>query len=81
MEKETYENDRSPAVLSKYITDQIQKYVAQVGQEAAPPANQVVIGRKLENVNPHGAVTVLTPSNFKSVVEEGPVFIKFYAPW
>ncbi|KAJ6571983.1 protein disulfide isomerase [Mycena capillaripes] len=32
-------------------------------------------------LNPSGEVTVLNPDNFHKVVEQGPAFIKFYAPW
>lgn len=31
--------------------------------------------------NPNGMVISLNPSNFKTVVDEGPTFIKFFAPW
>lgn len=31
--------------------------------------------------NPHGEVLALTPETFASVVADGDVFIKFFAPW
>jgi hypothetical protein len=31
--------------------------------------------------NPHGEVLALTPESFPSVVADGDVFIKFFAPW
>lgn len=31
--------------------------------------------------NPHGEVLALTPETFPSVVADGDVFIKFFAPW
>ena len=31
--------------------------------------------------NPHGAVLSLDPSNFQKVMGEGPMFVKFFAPW
>jgi hypothetical protein len=31
--------------------------------------------------NPHGEVLTLTPDSFASVVADGDVFIKFFAPW
>ena len=32
-------------------------------------------------VNPRGAVLVLDDSNFQRAVDQGPLFVKFYAPW
>ncbi|CAK5272120.1 unnamed protein product, partial [Mycena citricolor] len=32
-------------------------------------------------LNPNGEVRVLNPDNFHAVLEEGPTFVKFYAPW
>ncbi|KAJ7154694.1 protein disulfide isomerase [Mycena filopes] len=32
-------------------------------------------------LNPSGEVTVLNPDNFHSTGEQGPMFVKFYAPW
>lgn len=40
----------------------------------APPAP-----RKVVNVN--GEVLVLTPASFPGAVADGPIFIKFFAPW
>jgi hypothetical protein len=31
--------------------------------------------------NPHGEVLTLTPETFPSVIEDGDVFVKFFAPW
>ena len=40
------------------------------------------IPRKPEFVpNPQGVVLALDPSNFKRVMGEGPMFVKFFAPW
>ncbi|KAJ7078087.1 thioredoxin-domain-containing protein [Mycena epipterygia] len=32
-------------------------------------------------LNPSGEVSVLNPDNFHTTLEQGPAFIKFYAPW
>lgn len=31
--------------------------------------------------NPHGEVLALTPETFPSVIADGDVFVKFFAPW
>jgi hypothetical protein len=31
--------------------------------------------------NPHGEVLALTPETFPSVIADGGVFVKFFAPW
>jgi thioredoxin domain-containing protein 5 len=33
------------------------------------------------DVNPSGSVLPLGPSNFQEVIDQGPAFIKFFAPW
>ncbi|KAJ4471993.1 protein disulfide isomerase [Lentinula aciculospora] len=33
------------------------------------------------NPNPSGSVLVLDSSNFQSTIQEGPAFVKFFAPW
>lgn len=88
LEKETYGNDRNVAVLGKYITTQIQSYAATRPQQSTQKeeakvneSNQEIVGRSNDDINPFGKVIVLSQGNFKNVVEEGPVFIKFYAPW
>ena len=33
------------------------------------------------DVNPSGSVLELGPHNFQDVVDQGPVFVKYFAPW
>ena len=33
------------------------------------------------DINPSGSVLELSPQNFQDVVDQGPVFVKYFAPW
>ncbi|KAJ7669258.1 protein disulfide isomerase [Mycena polygramma] len=64
---EKYKGNRDFELLTTYLANN--------AQPPTPPS------RPPATLNPSGEVTVLTPDNFHSVVEQGPAFIKFYAPW
>jgi hypothetical protein len=44
-----------------------------------PPNNDLETTRT--GRNPHGEVLSLTPETFSSVIADGGVFVKFFAPW
>lgn len=78
IEKEVYNGDRAIAVLRKYIDTQIQSYAENVAASSQSSTQQEVISAR---ANPEGKLEVLTQDNFKSMLDEGPMFVKFYAPW
>ncbi|KIO27085.1 hypothetical protein M407DRAFT_194282 [Tulasnella calospora MUT 4182] len=78
VEKEVYNGDRAIAVLQKYIDTQIQSYGESVAASSQSSTHQDVISSR---ANPEGKVEVLTQADFKSKLDEGPLFVKFYAPW
>ncbi|KAG8900294.1 hypothetical protein FRB99_006135 [Tulasnella sp. 403] len=76
VEKETYNGDRTISILRGYINKQIEQYAGGVQH---PDHKQEALSAR--NLNLEGEVSVLTQSNFKSTIEQGPTFIKFFAPW
>ncbi|QRW15750.1 thioredoxin [Rhizoctonia solani] len=71
---EEYSGDRTPADLSSWID----KRVADYAQSSASESDSV---SSTAHLNPSGEVVVLTPETFDKALSEGPIFIKFYAPW
>jgi len=45
------------------------------------PSEVLHVQTSRADVNPSGSVLPLEPNNFQEVVDQGPVFIKFFAPW
>lgn len=45
------------------------------------PAEVLHIQTPRAAVNPSGSVLPLGPNNFQEVIDQGPAFIKFFAPW
>ncbi|KAJ7885106.1 protein disulfide isomerase [Mycena olivaceomarginata] len=73
---EKYKANRDYDLLTKYIDKHAPppKAPSPPSPPAAPPVHAPAINSK-------GEVTVLDPDNFHAHLEQGPVFIKFYAPW
>ncbi|EIW81988.1 thioredoxin-domain-containing protein [Coniophora puteana RWD-64-598 SS2] len=46
-----------------------------------PPAVRVQTPQGRSNANPKGEVVALTPATFDAFRAQGPMFVKFYAPW
>lgn len=58
----------------------LQSYIfehAETGRASQPPQ----AAEEEPDVNPDGAVLRITTKNFKEIIDQGPVFIKFFAPW
>jgi thiol-disulfide isomerase/thioredoxin len=73
---EKYKANRDYDLLTKYIDKHAPppKAPSPPSPPAAPPVHAPAVNSK-------GEVTVLDPDNFHAHLEQGPAFIKFYAPW
>lgn len=89
---ETFRQTRSIDILNKYIAAHAEPRNPPAPEPApeSTPAPSVpesetdelvdeVVHR--EDVNPTGAVISLDESNFHAIVNQGHVFVKFFAPW
>jgi len=70
--------------------DILREYLSKHAEPKKVPARQVVghtsdletpLGGSDNEHNPTGTVMVLNDKNFKQTIQEGHVFVKFYAPW
>jgi hypothetical protein len=76
----TYVGLRSHERIVNFIEKQTGMSVPSPGsQPPDPPTNDLEITRTERN--PHGEVLALTPETFSSVIADGGVFVKFFAPW
>lgn len=84
---ETFKQSRDLDILQKYLADH-----AEPTTPLSPPVPEITDGAKTEEVpvvpavpakvyNPSGSVTVLNEKTFADAVQEGHIFIKYYAPW
>lgn len=81
---ETFKQGRDLDILQKYLADH-----AEPTTPLSPPVPEATDGVKLEEVpavpvkvyNPSGSVTVLNEKTFADAIQEGHVFVKYYAPW
>ncbi|CAE6365890.1 unnamed protein product [Rhizoctonia solani] len=70
---EEYSGDRTPDDLSSWIDKRVADY-AQSSTSASSSTSSTTL-------NPNGEVLILTPETFDKGLSEGPIFVKFYAPW
>lgn len=89
---ETYEGSRDLEVLQEYIekhakstTPKIAPTSTELAVVVAPTSTKAAevlhIQTPRADVNAAGTVLKLDPTNFNEVLAQGPVFIKFFAPW
>ncbi|CAE6396609.1 unnamed protein product [Rhizoctonia solani] len=71
---EEYSGDRTYDDLSSWVD----KRVADYAQSSTSTLSSTP---STTNLNPNGDVLVLTPETFGKSLSDGPIFIKFYAPW
>lgn len=67
-----YDGDRSYEDLTRYINDHVRDYVENSRRDSHSIA---------EAPNQSGEVQILDSSTFSGLISEGPVFVKFFAPW
>lgn len=67
-----YDGDRSYDDLTRYINDHVRDYVENSRRDSHSIA---------EAPNQSGEVQILDSSTFSGLISEGPVFVKFFAPW
>ncbi|KAJ7741455.1 protein disulfide isomerase [Mycena maculata] len=74
---EKYKGSRDFDVVTEYLAGYLAMHapIPELPSPLLTPAAADVI------LNPSGEVTVLTPDNFRTTLDQGPAFIKFYAPW
>ncbi|KAJ7171825.1 protein disulfide isomerase [Mycena crocata] len=69
---EKYKGNRDFDLIVEYLA----KNVLTPKAPATPPTVAPTV-----LLNPSGEVTPLNPANFHTTVDQGPLFVKFYAPW
>jgi hypothetical protein len=76
----TFAGSRSHERIVNFIKEQTGMSEPSPGSPPPDPPNNdlemIRTGR-----NPHGEVLSLTPETFSSVIADGGVFVKFFAPW
>ncbi|TFY63356.1 hypothetical protein EVG20_g6352 [Dentipellis fragilis] len=78
---------RSREHLDEFLAKHASSVLAAATSAQAPPPSEAakadvkVHEEPPVDVNPNGQVLKLTPANFANVVQEGGVFVKFFAPW
>ncbi|KAG8688702.1 hypothetical protein FRC11_004943 [Ceratobasidium sp. 423] len=71
---EEYSGDRTHDDLSSWIDKRVANYAQSSTSKSSSTSGA-------SHLNPDGQVLVLTPETFDKSLSEGPIFIKFYAPW
>ncbi|KAJ7593435.1 protein disulfide isomerase [Mycena floridula] len=76
---EKYNGDRSQPELNTYL----KRYATPTATTTTETTTTTteVAARSTVTPNPDGTVLVLTGETFQSKIDEGPAFVKFYAPW
>ena len=71
--------DKLVAFIEKHAVHEVVKPTT---QQAQPTAEKEPVNKILEKApNKDGMVKALTSQSFDTFLDEGPAFIKFYAPW
>jgi hypothetical protein len=76
----TFEGERSHERVMYFIT----QHTGVSGPSRSPPQPELPeydLEIPHSGRNPHGEVLALTPETFPSVIADGDVFVKFFAPW
>lgn len=69
-----YSGDRTPDALSSFVDKQVAEYAqASTSTPGSSPSSP--------HLNPSGSVLPLSSGTFEGALSEGPIFVKFYAPW
>ncbi|KAH9936885.1 thioredoxin-domain-containing protein [Epithele typhae] len=89
---ETFRKSRNHDILTNYLTSHAEPrnpHAAETAQpssttvEAAEPENDELVQEfaSHKDANPGGIVLSLDESNYQNTIDEGHVFVKFFAPW
>lgn len=77
---ETYNDSRELQLLIAYLA----KHAEPRTVPSSPPPSvdtSVQAAPPSKDLNPQGTVLALNPTTFQQTVDEGKVFVKFFAPW
>lgn len=78
---ETFNQPRDLDILREFVVKHAEPTVLSPAARQ-PPARHPVVTTQSEKVhNPSGTVLVLNEKNFEKTIQEGHVFVKFFAPW
>lgn len=83
-ELETFKGDRTLKDLTEYIDAKASEHAqnaTQTTSEDEDLQDWVTSPPNAKAVNPEGKQLTLTQKTFPSAMKQGPMFVKFYAPW
>lgn len=70
-----------PPAASSSSSPESSEPAQESGSVDATNPSFVIQSRSPSDINPHGSVVALTTGSFTSALSDGPVFVKFFAPW
>ena len=74
---EKFKDQREIEILREYVAKHAERRQVTVSKEV----KTTILEESAEQHNTDGTVMVLNSNNFDKAIQDGHIFVKFYAPW